>query len=233
MRFAGIDLGWSGAPSGLAVMSVRRDRLQLEHLSRPDSHQAVLDQLPSGSCFAAVDAPLIITNTAGMRSADRLAHSLFSRHHAGAYPIHLQMPIAQPLVAFSASLKTQSFSLTIPRAPQHESRHAFEVYPNAAMVRLFSLDRILPYKKGPLSQRRDGLATFRNLLGNALAQRRPSFQSAKLPEVPTSGKDLKACEDMLDAILCAYIAAHYWYWGLARNNILGDESTGFIVNPSF
>ncbi|MEG4289879.1 DUF429 domain-containing protein [Microcoleus sp. C2C3] len=52
-----------------------------------------------------------------------------------------------------------------------------------------------------------------------------------LPQIPTSVATLKALEDKLDALLCAYIGAHWWYWGIERNLVLGDRTTGYIVIP--
>jgi predicted RNase H-like nuclease len=43
---------------------------------------------------------------------------------------------------------------------------------------------------------------------------------------------LKAVEDQLDSLICAYVAAHWWYWGLERNWVLGDTTTGYIVVPA-
>jgi predicted RNase H-like nuclease len=46
-----------------------------------------------------------------------------------------------------------------------------------------------------------------------------------------TGAALKAIEDKLDSIICAYVAAHWWYWGEQRNLVLGDRTTGYIVIP--
>jgi len=54
---------------------------------------------------------------------------------------------------------------------------------------------------------------------------------SNLPDIPTSIATLKALEDQLDALLCAYIGAHWWYWGIERNLVLGDRTTGYIVIP--
>ncbi|MDZ4878500.1 MAG: hypothetical protein CLLPBCKN_007935 [Chroococcidiopsis cubana SAG 39.79] len=43
---------------------------------------------------------------------------------------------------------------------------------------------------------------------------------------------LKAVEDQLDSLICAYVAAHWWYWGLERNWVLGDRTSGYIVVPA-
>jgi pyridoxamine 5'-phosphate oxidase len=37
--------------------------------------------------------------------------------------------------------------------------------------------------------------------------------------------------DQMDAVLCAYLAAHWWFWGRARNDLIGDSKTGYIVVP--
>jgi pyridoxamine 5'-phosphate oxidase len=37
--------------------------------------------------------------------------------------------------------------------------------------------------------------------------------------------------DQVDAVLCAYLAAHWWFWGPARNDVLGDPKTGYIIVP--
>lgn len=238
MYFLGIDLGWTGKPSGLALLDGQNGRLSLLHLSRPDTHAALLTTIdhllpPATPVWCALDAPVLITNSSGTRAADRMAHSLFSRQHAGAYPVHLGLPFARPVLDFVSHLAARQFSTDIPSTPQSPSRHLFEVFPHAASLRLFSLDRILPYKKGPLASRLTALHTFRDLLSTGLASRRPAFRPKALPTPEPTLAGLKSCEDQLDAVLCAYIAAHFWHWGLARTNILGDPQTGFIVNPSF
>ncbi len=44
------------------------------------------------------------------------------------------------------------------------------------------------------------------------------------PKFRQGGRDLKAVEDQLDALLAAYIAAHWWYWGRERNDVLEIRS---------
>jgi len=52
-----------------------------------------------------------------------------------------------------------------------------------------------------------------------------------LGEIPYTGAELKAAEDKLDSLICAYVAAYWWYWGEQRNLVLGDRTTGYIVIP--
>jgi len=53
----------------------------------------------------------------------------------------------------------------------------------------------------------------------------------QLPEVSATGRDLKAVEDKLEAILAAYAAAHWWYWGRERNDLLGNSRVGYVIIP--
>ena len=46
------------------------------------------------------------------------------------------------------------------------------------------------------------------------------------------GEALKTYEDTLDALLCAFLAAHYWTWGAERNEMIGTMAGGYIVTPS-
>ncbi|MGL5192926.1 MAG: hypothetical protein ACRC8Y_04925, partial [Chroococcales cyanobacterium] len=66
----------------------------------------------------------------------------------------------------------------------------------------------------------------------------PDIFIKKLTQKPS--KLFKAIEDQLDAILCAYIGAHWWYWGCAQNLVLGVSTdpiteayaNGYIIIPN-
>ncbi|PZC46207.1 MAG: putative nuclease (RNAse H fold) [Chloroflexi bacterium] len=47
-----------------------------------------------------------------------------------------------------------------------------------------------------------------------------------------AGAALKAYEDRMDAVICAYVAAHVWRWGARRNWTLGPAGSGSIVLPA-
>jgi predicted RNase H-like nuclease len=49
--------------------------------------------------------------------------------------------------------------------------------------------------------------------------------------MPLKGTPLKALEDQLDSLICAYVAAHWWYWGAERNMSLGNLTEGYIIVP--
>jgi predicted RNase H-like nuclease len=41
----------------------------------------------------------------------------------------------------------------------------------------------------------------------------------------------KQFDDLLDGILCAYLAYYYWYWGEEGSWVVGDLNTGYVTLP--
>ena len=239
MRFLGIDLGWQNGPTGVCCLQLAGDTLSLLALDRLPTHADVLSwttsQAPSQvPAMVAVDAPTIIPNPTGMRQPDRLAHRYFGKYHAGCYPANQAAAFAPGLVAFGQALEAQGFRHAPTVVPQRPGRYQIEFFPHPAMVHLFGLDRILKYKKGPIAQRRQELVRLRSLMERHLPRHCPSLNTAGLPAVPAAcrGSALKALEDRLDSVICAYGAAHWWYWGSQRNQVLGNLDTGYIVVPN-
>ncbi|NET57017.1 MAG: DUF429 domain-containing protein [Symploca sp. SIO2E6] len=237
MKFLGIDLGWTSGKSGLCCLHWSAGHLQLLDL---DCKQATVELLnwvdkwtpnPEPGMIA-VDAPTLIPNATGMRLSDRLTHRYFGRYHAGCYPANRQRPFAQRTVKFGLSLEQRGFNHAPTITPQQPSRYQIEVFPHPAMVHLFGLNRILKYKKGKLAQRCSELTKLRQYILDILPTLEPSLELSSLPEIPTTGAALKVVEDQLDALICAYVAAHWWYWGREHNWVLGDASTGYIVVPA-
>jgi len=236
MKFLGIDLGWTSGSSGLCCLYWSAGHLQLLDLDCKQATAEILNWVDSWApdlapAMIAVDAPTLIPNATGMRLPDRLTHRYFGRYHAGCYPANRQRPFAQRTVEFGLSLETRGFHHASTITPQQLNRYQIEVFPHPAIVHLFRLNRILKYKKGKLAQRRSELTKLRQYILNVLPGLEPSLELSSLPEIPTTGAALKVVEDQLDALICAYVAAHWWYWGSERNWVLGDTSTGYIVVP--
>ena len=239
------------------------DRVALGHLlSLDDILQWICDRLDSTeSAVVAVDAPTIIPNATGMRVCDRLAHTYFGKYHAGCYPANLGRPFAQrtlevghrlELLGFrhnptlepselSPVLSNETATDSDSGAAQPSGRYQLEVFPHAAMLHLFQLEQILKYKKGRLAERRVELVRLRDLIVDVFPALTPHFSDqinfdAIAPAIPHKGKEMKAVEDQLDSLVCAYAAAHWWYWGLEKNLgknwVLGDRTTGYIVVPT-
>ncbi|MEO1392400.1 MAG: DUF429 domain-containing protein [Cyanobacteria bacterium J06634_5] len=237
MKFLGIDLGWQSRPSGLSCLSLSEGVLSLQSLDRKATLNEVLawvDDVASGSepAMIAVDAPTLIPNKTGMRSPDRLAHKYFGKYHAGCYPANLNRPFAARLVQFGLDLEARGFQQAPTITPQTLGRYQIEVFPHPATIQLFNLPQILKYKKGRLASRAKALEELRSHILQQLPQHTPPPIIETLPNIPTTGKALKAVEDQLDSIICAYVAAHWWYWGLSQNWVIGDRASGYIVVPS-
>jgi len=252
MKFIGIDLGWSSGASGLCCLNWQNNQLELIECDRQQSLNDILTWLdtqisPTEPAIIAVDAPTIIANLTGMREPDKLTHKHFGRYHAGCYPANLSRPFAQKTVEFGLCLEARGFVHAPIMEAQKLGRYQIEVYPHPATINLFKLNRIIKYKKGKLAERQLELMKLCQYIIDILPNLEPSLNLANsptknprssaficgsnLPDIPTSIATLKALEDQLDALLCAYIGAHWWYWGIERNLVLGDRTTGYIVIP--
>lgn len=239
MIFLGIDLAWHSQPSGLCCLHWQSGTLKLVDLRRLVGVSEILawvDQHLGADAVGgiAIDAPIIIANATGMRECDRLAHRHFGRYDAGCYPANLGLPFAERLLAFSQSLSDRGFNHAPSLVPQTPIRFQIEVFPHPATVRLFQLPRILKYKKGRVGDRRLALLQFRQYILDVLPQLDPPLPLApeSLPPVLHTGSALKDVEDQLDSLICAYVAAHWWHWGMTRNQVLGDRTRGYIIVPN-
>ena len=258
MKFLGIDLGWRSQPSGLCCLTWTNEQLELLDLDRKETIEDVLNWVdtwvkPGEPAMIAVDAPTIIPNATGMRVPDKLTHKHFGRYHAGCYPANLSLPFAQRTVSFGLELEARGFTHAPTITPQQPGRYQIEVFPHPATIHLFNLNRILKYKKGKLAERQIELTKLHQYITNILPTLQPPLRPLRPPRVfreaqphqklalsgsfppisppPTTGATLKALEDRLDSLICAYVGAHWWYWGLDRNWVLGDRTTGYIVVP--
>jgi predicted RNase H-like nuclease len=231
--FIGVDLGWYGKPSGLASIRLEGSELRLRNIARLESADEILDWIQTeaggGTAVVAVDAPLIIRNRAGIRPAERELNADFRRFHAGCHAANLGRPFAQNVISFSRRLEALGFGHGASMSPRQEGRFQIEVHPHAATVALFGLDRIVKYKRGTREQRARGLRRLRSLATSRLPALDPPL-SAHLPPVPRTGS-LKPTEDKIDAVLCAYIAAHWWIWATQRNSLYGNQDDGYVVVP--
>jgi len=108
-------------------------------------------------------------------------------------------------------------------------RFQIEVHPHAAAVTLFGLSCIVKYKRGARNERARELGRLRQLMVRCLAKGNPAVR-LQLPKVPRTG-NIKPAEDVIDAVLCAYVAAHWWRWAAKRNLVYGTTESGYIIVP--
>jgi predicted RNase H-like nuclease len=233
VAFLGVDLGWYGRPSGLASIAVNRTGLYLRASTRRQDTKDVLHWIQAeagdGHAVVAVDAPLVICNPAGIRDGERELNREFRRFHAGCHAANLGRPFAQNVLSFSRQLAALGFAHGAEMVARQAGRFQIEVHPHAAMVNLFDLPRIVKYKRGRRAARARELRRLRKLMLSHLPLLDPAV-ALHLPGVPAAG-NLKPVEDKIDAVLCAYIAAHWWFWARKRNQVYGSNGAGYIVVP--
>ncbi len=242
MKFVGLDFGWMRGESGVALLETddAGTTLALIEVRALPSTEAVLAWLDARvsadePALVAVDAPTIIPEGVSMRVADKLTHARFGRQHAGAYPANRGLPFAASTLALGAALEARGFAHAPTIEARAAGRYQIECFPHPAMLRLFGLPTILRYKKGPVAERRAGLERLRALIDTHLVEDEPRLRTPlSLPALPArgGGAPLKQVEDQLDAVVCAYVGAHWWRWGPARNEVLGDREGGYIVVPA-
>lgn len=232
LRIAGVDLAWGDRrPDGVCVLEAtrRRARVTATALIRGDASLLAFLQthLGSGPAFIAMDAPVVCRNRTGARPVDGLCHVHFGRFKAGAYPANLGV-CARP-VRVARALADEGFA---PGWDWAGPRTLAEVYPHPAMVRLFGLAERIPYKRGPLPQRRREFRRLQRALQECLAREFPRLEldagTAELLRQPWT----KDVEDQTDGFFCALIGYWHWLHRGTRTQVLGDRETGFILVPS-
>ncbi|MBV6622332.1 MAG: DUF429 domain-containing protein [Rivularia sp. (in: Bacteria)] len=244
MKFLGIDLGWQSQPSGLCCLELIDGKLELLSLDRKMEIADILAWIDNcvktgENAIIAVDAPTLIPNATGSRLPDKLTHKYFGKYHAGCYPANLGLAFAQRTVNFGLELESRGYLHAPTIEAQKLGRYQIEVFPHPAIVKLFGLEKILKYKKGKIGDRHLELKKLYNYIIDILPTLEPSldiesnshFLKFDFLTAICTGKILKAAEDKLDSLICAYVAAYWWYWGEQRNLVLGDASTGYIVIP--
>lgn len=187
----------------------------------------------------AVDASLIVANEAGQRPCERAIGASFGRCGASCHSTNRCRPHFDSGERLVRSLAAQRFEHGLPlsRVKRQHGHWVLEVYPHPAMLRLFGLQRILKYKKGRLDERRAGLERLQGHLQRLVTAGRGLKSSERLEALlrvkpaERRGQGLKELEDLLDAVLCAFLAWHTWRWGEEQNEVFGDLATGYIVVP--
>ncbi|NCC31759.1 MAG: DUF429 domain-containing protein [Chloroflexia bacterium] len=245
--YLGLDLAWSARnPSGLAVL---RGGLHGATLVEPPRLITALDdlvaymlaQIGDGPAILAVDAPLCVPNLTGQRPAEAALARTFRAYEAAAHPANRRLLNRDGTGVRGERLLERLapygfLPVTCP-GPTASGRLVTEVYPHPAMIALFGLNKTLKYKSRPgrdHNQRVEAWHTYQQHL-RLLTNTDPSLNGHLVllePDVATlRGHRLKAYEDQIDALFCAYIGLYAHRWGEARCQVFGDLATGWIMTP--
>jgi predicted RNase H-like nuclease len=239
--FIGIDLAWRSAknPSGATVLRGDRSGAELMRTAEPlRGNEAVLAFVRNHATehtVIAIDAPLIIANVGRQRRCETLVGNRYGARDASCHTSNLTLYPNAASVLLAIDLAEDGFR----HAPLSSgARVMLEVYPHAALVELFALEKIIKYKKGTAAAKRAGLRRLQGKVAELAGADppllpTPTFQSFISTDVENlAGQRLKDYEDAIDSLICAYLAYHYWRWNSARTEIFGDVETGYILNPS-
>lgn len=238
--FAGVDLAWAGRnPTGVAAIDSAGDLVGVCAVRDDDEILAALHPYAQGDCVVAFDAPLVVNNPIGQRPAETALNRDFRKFEAGAHPCNT----GKPEFANGPRAGRLAAALGLDLDPRSSAaRRAIEVYPHAATVALFRLERTLKYKAKPgrtVEQLKSELLLLMDgveRLAHAPIPLRVAGNDGwiGLRRAVTAAQrksELRRAEDPIDAVVCAYVAL-YAQRNPANVTVYGDLDTGYIVTPS-
>ncbi|GBG36261.1 DUF429 domain-containing protein [Mycobacterium montefiorense] len=240
MYYAGVDLAWGTRnPTGVAVVDSEGDLVSAVAVRDDDEILAALRPYVIGHCVVGFDAPLVVNNPTGQRPAETALNRDFRRFEAGAHPVNT----GKPEFANGARGARLAEKLGLDMDPRSSTaQRAIEVYPHAATVALFRLERTLKYKAKPgrtlerlkseLLLLMDGVERLATTdVPLRVTDHRDWVALRKQVTMAQRKSDLRRAEDPIDAVLCAYVAM-YSQRCPGRITIYGDAASGYIVTPS-
>ncbi|MDX1587398.1 MAG: DUF429 domain-containing protein [Oleiphilaceae bacterium] len=239
VMLAGVDLAWQSTRNPTAIAFGALDGSFLSLLAVRESlysHQALLTALQDQPDLqgVAIDGPLIINNEQGQRGCERELTRVYGSRHAGCHASNLTLyPDSDGVQLASALVKQGFMHLAAP-----EGKWQLECYPHPALIEIFRLPERLPYKKGRVAERRLGQQQLASLLDSLASSAgitlsvpdhlNPYFDPARIATL--RGRQLKHNEDVLDAVICLYIAALYQSDHPGR--VFGDRHNGYVYVPA-
>ena len=235
---AGVDLAWQGNrnPTAIAVGRIANGAVAVtgvvENLHGFDAVASALDSV-DGLHGVAVDGPLIIRNPSGQRPCERGIAVVYGGRKASCHACNLTLFPASNGVLLGDHLHAAGFS----HMATPGQKWQLECYPHPALIEIFQLPERLLYKKGQVADKRQGQAELAGLLLSLAQSQRMALtiSSSFLPYLDTQrihslrGAALKHNEDVLDAIVCLYIAALYQAGNSER--VFGCTEHGYIFVP--
>ena len=226
MNYVGIDLAWGEKnPTGVAVLDEACRLLHVSLVRTDEEIEVAVAPYAGAGVVAGIDAPLVVVNATGSRPAEQALSADFRRFHAGTHPSNTGKPEFEH--GTRGARVAERLGLVV-----HET--ALEVYPHAALVALFDLERILTYKdkRGrDLEHLRSELLRLMGLVESVVTTDETWATLRAAAEGASRKGQLRVVEDQVDAVVCAYVA---WYATRHPDRVTsyGDAETGIIVTPS-
>ncbi len=167
----------------------------------------------SGVDIVAVDMPLSLEPITARRTSDDLVSVAYGARHAGTHT-----PSAIRPGRISDDLREAFSVLGYPLATSEAMVPALlEVYPHPALIELMSASRRLPYKHGKIrkywpgdaivDRKRRLVDTWSQIIASLDARITGIGLMLRIPTTEARTYELKAFEDMLDAVVCCWVGA--------------------------
>lgn len=244
--FIGLDLAWSARnlTGGAVIVDGVLCEVRGDLTSNVDIEQWIGAQLTPGcAAIVAIDAPLRVPNELGGRACERELGAQWRRFDAGPYYANRKNLAFDGVVRGEAIVEAlgsaYGFVECAPITATPGGRFICEVFPHPAHVSLFGLSRVLKYKvkrPGQYEAYWQEYARYQTLLRTLESADPPLRGAEALLEQPARGlrgKHLKALEDKLDAVTCAYVASYLWRHGSGGSWVYGTLAEGHIVLPRY
>ena len=238
MLLAGVDLAWKSQvnPTGLAIGKIQghtHTLTEIVHAVLPvDAIVTKLASLPSLQGIA-IDAPLIIRNITGQRPCETLIAREYGARKAACHTSNLTRSPDADSVRLSTLLETHGFV----HRGSLAAKWQLECYPHPALIEIFGLAERHAYKKGAVSKRKAGQIELAELLlllidSDVLRLQVPEQYRLHFDEQhigSLAGAALKRNEDILDSVICVYVAGLYALD--VADTVFGDVQRGYIYVP--
>lgn len=237
MILAGIDLAWACTKNPTAT-AVGVHENSVLHVTDVNAYVLPVDEITEkllnidGISGIAIDASLIIPNVTGQRPCERELSRHYGKMGASCHASNLTLYPGAASVALSRKLEQHGF--------EHlgSEKWQIECYPHPAIIEIFGLPERLKYKKGLVAEKKVGQKRLASLISGlsdspTLPLRLGSNVRALIDPAHIDalrGKALKSNEDMLDAIICLYVAGLYAIG--AKHRVFGNTSEGYIWVPA-
>ncbi len=234
MRIAGFDMAWRPEKNNSALAIGELVGTELNVLLCQVASQSVeawvADIISSKVEGIAIDAPLIIHNQEGQRDCEAQLNTVFRTAKAGCHPSNLKLYPNAASVRLAEMLRLQGF--------EHFGIKHFmlECYPHPSMVEIFGWRERLLYKRGSVAERKQGQVQLAQAILSlqtaavSLVLEDPVLECLQTEYISAlRGAAVKANEDLLDALMCLYIAALYKTGQAAY--VFGDVESGYVWVP--
>ncbi len=168
-----------------------------------------------------VDAPLIIPNATGHRPNEREFLKKFARYGLGVHAANRTLfeKRFERYAGFELYAQLQDAGFGFDRD------NLYEVYPHATILSLFNGGQVLRYKASvPKAERIPALKQLQTAMFDVIT----IPNEMKKPIEPLKGKELKAEEDFLDSLVCAYTLLHC---GQNECCSFGNDTVGKLLTP--